>query len=47
MTTNDEDPPVNIADVKADDALIDAANDGDTDALKALIDLFRAVNDNK
>lgn len=47
MTTNDEDQPINLADVKSDDALIDAAGQGDPDAMRVLIDLFRAVNDNK
>lgn len=44
MTNNDDTEPVNIADVRADDALIDDANAGNTDAMKELIALFRAVN---
>jgi hypothetical protein len=50
MTTNDDNEPIdiiNMADVKGDDALIDAANAGDDDALRELIALFRAVNNNR
>lgn len=47
MIENDDTEPTNIADVKGDDALIDAANAGDTDALRELIALFKAVNDSR